>query len=189
MASYDYNKTARWTFYTTGVILIAVGIISLMNPSATIFSAAIFMGIGLILTGINELVPYFSMRNNPERPGWLLLLGILDILVGVLLVTRIGLAVFTLLTLVAVWVMFSGLLRIYVSFTLKSAGIEKWWLMLVSGILMAIAAVVLFMNPFVAAYTVVFMIGVTLIGMGVLIIAEGRTIYPALPARKHAAQH
>ncbi len=72
MASSAHNKTARWTCYTAGGIFILLGIFSILHPFWALASTAILMGTGFLLSGINNLVPYFSMKNGAERPKWLL---------------------------------------------------------------------------------------------------------------------
>lgn len=179
-----FNKTARWTFYTTGTILILLGLVAFLNPMLSAVTLGACMGIGFLIAGLNNLVPYVSMRNDPFRPKWLLPLGILDIALGVLFLTRIGLAVFTLSTLLGVWVLLVGGMRLWMSFQLRAAGNEKWWLMAASGALLLLLALLLFANPFAAAFAVTFLAGVVLVAAGFVIIAEGRLIYPHLPKIK-----
>lgn len=183
MEGYDFNKTARWTFYTAGAIFILLGVLSLLHPFLALVSVAVFMGIGLIITGINNLVPFFTMKGNPLRPKWLLPMGILDILFGFLFISRIGLAIFTLSTLLGLWVLLVGCLRLYIAYEIKSAGVTKWWWMLVSAVLMLLAAAVLLSHPVAAVLGVAMLTGLSLIGVGALSIAEGRILYPARSRR------
>ena len=71
----DSLKSMRWTLITSGVILIVLGIVSFFFPLASLMTLAFFIGIGFVVAGINHLVPYFSMRGSPLRPGWLLWQG------------------------------------------------------------------------------------------------------------------
>ena len=178
MTSSAYNKTARWTCYTAGCIFILLGFFSVLHPFWALASTAILMGIGFLLSGINNLVPYFSMKDIPERPKWLLPMAIIDIAFGLFFLSHIGLAIFTLSTLLGAWVILGGCVRAYTAFQLKSVGAERWWLMLVSAILMIAVGAVLLANPFAAAVWVAVLVGSTLVGAGLLSIAEGRTFYP-----------
>lgn len=184
MNIHDFNRTARWTFYTTGVILILLGTAAFFNPMLSAVSMGFCMGIGFLIAGLNNLVPYFSMRGNPDRPNWLLPLGILDIALGVLFITRIGLAVFTLSTLLGIWALVVGGLRLWMSFQVKATGNKKWWLMAANGALMLLFALLLFSNPFAAVFAMTFLAGVVLVVSGCVIIAEGRLIYPHVPKIK-----
>ena len=57
-------KTLRWTLYLTGVILIFLGLWSLFYPLEALLSLAIYLGIGLCLSGVNYLLPCFSLRGQ-----------------------------------------------------------------------------------------------------------------------------
>lgn len=173
----DSLKSMRWTLYTTGAILIVLGVIAIFHPLASILSLAIFIGVGFIIAGINHLIPYFSMRGNPLRPGWLLPQGILDILLGVIMLTRIGMTSLMIPIVFGIWMLFASGMRVYVSFRLKSQGFRKWWIMLLSGLLLLLCGLAMIANPFVGFVAVTSMIAAALIGAGLLAIAEGRLIY------------
>lgn len=181
MDAHNFNKTARWTFYTSGAILILLGLVAFLNPMLSALTLGICMGVGFLIAGFNNLVPYFSMRDNPLRPKWLLPLGILDIVLGLLFLTRIGLAVFTLSTLLGCWILLVGAMRLWMSFQVKATGNEKWWLMTASGVLLLLCAFILFANPFAAVFAMTFLVGVVLVAAGCMIIAEGKLIYPHVP--------
>lgn len=181
MDARNFNKTARWTFYTSGAILILLGLVAFLNPMLSAVTLGVCMGIGFLIAGFNNLVPYFSMRDNPLRPKWLLPLGILDIVLGALFLTRIGLAFFALSTLLGFWILLVGVMRLWMSFQVKAAGNEKWWLMTASGALLLLCALILLSNPFAAAFAVTFLVGFVLVMAGLVIIFEGKLIYPPMP--------
>ncbi len=179
MTSSAHNKTARWTCYTAGCIFILLGIFSVLHPFWALASTAILMGIGFLLSGINNLVPYFSMKSGPERPKWLLPMAIIDIVFGLFFLSHIGLAVFTLSTLVGAWVMLGGFVRGYTAFHLRAVGVPRWWVMLVGAALLVVVGAILLSNPFAAAVWVAALVGATLIGAGLLSITEGKALYPS----------
>jgi uncharacterized membrane protein HdeD (DUF308 family) len=179
--NYDFNKTARWTFYTAGAILVFIGALSVLNPLITLVSTAVSMGVGFLLAGANYLVPYFSMKKNPDRPKWFLPLGVADMVFGALFITNIGLAILTLSTLLGAWMLISGALRLYASLLIRSAGAPKWWMMTASAILMLILSFLLLSNPAAEGIFLSAFVGFSLVAAGVLFITEGRLIYPAKP--------
>jgi uncharacterized membrane protein HdeD (DUF308 family) len=180
---YGFNKTARWTFYTAGAILVFIGVLSVLNPLITLVSTAVSMGVGFLLAGVNYVVPYLSMKKNPDRPKWFLPLGVADIVFGVLFITNIGLAILTLSTLLGAWMLISGVLRLYVSVMIRSSGAPKWWMMTASGVSMIILSFLLLSNPAIEGFMLSTLVGLLLVASGALFIAEGRLIYPAKPAK------
>jgi uncharacterized membrane protein HdeD (DUF308 family) len=176
---YNLNKTVRWTFFTTGAILIILGVLSIIYPFVVLLTTAVFMGVGFLLSGLNNLIPYFSMRDNPLRPQWLLPLGIVDVIFGLFFLSHIGLAVFALTTLLGVWVLLTGCLRAYISFKIKAAGAQKWWMMLLSAAAMLALSAALLANPGVEGVLLALLAGLSLMIAGAAVIAEGKLIYPA----------
>lgn len=173
------NKTARWTFYTAGVIFIILGFFSVFLPMVVLVSTAIFMGVGFLLAGLNNLIPYFTMRGNPLRPAWLLPLGVIDIVFGVFFLSHIWLVIFTVTMMLGIWVLLAGCVRVYISLKMKKAGIGKWWLMMINSSLMLVLSGILLSNPRAEGLVLALLTGLSLIGAGVLMITEGRMIYPA----------
>ena len=173
----DSMKSMRWTLYTTGGILILLGVLSFFYPAASLLSLALFLGIGFIVAGINHLVPYFSMKGDPLRPGWLLPQGILDLLTGVLMLTRLGLTAFMIPVLLGIWMFFMGGLRIVAAFRIRRARIRRWWMMLVSGVLTLLCAFLVASSPILGAAMVTALIGGAFIFAGALTIAEGRFVF------------
>lgn len=173
----DYLKTIRWTLYTTGGILILLGILSFFFPEASLMTLAVCVGVGFILAGINNLVPYFSLRGSPFRPAWLLPQGILDILLGVLMLTRIGLTSFMIPVLLGFWMIFTSVLRLSFCLQLRRAGLRKWWLMPVSAIAMLFCSLVMISSPVAGVLVVSWSIGTALVCAGLVMLAEARLIY------------
>lgn len=173
-----HNRTTRWTCYTAGGIFILLGAFSILHPFWAFASTAVRMGVGFLLSGLNNLVPYASMKDVAERPKWLLPMAVIDITFGLLFLSHIGLAVFALSTLLGVWVILGGFVRGCTAVQLRAAGVRKWWVMLTSAALAGVAGAFLLSNPFTVPAWVDALVGATLIGAGLLSIMEGRTLYP-----------
>ena len=86
----DSKKTLRWTLYFTGGILIVLGLWAMTYPVEALMSLAFSLGVGFVLAGINHLVPCFSLRGDPMYPRWMLVQGVLDLLIGIVMLMRLG---------------------------------------------------------------------------------------------------
>lgn len=175
----DHMKSVRWTLFTTGGILILLGLISFFHPAASLMSLAFFIGIGFVVSGINNLVPYFTLRGTPFRPPWLLPQGILDLLLGVIMLAKIGVTTLMIPIMLGFWVMFMAVLRMIDSFRLRRAGFRKWWLIFVGGIALLLCSLMVLSSPALGALFVTWLIGAMFICAGVMAIAEGKLIYPS----------
>lgn len=177
MSDYDLNKTVRWTMYTAGVIFLFLGILSILHPFIILVSTAVFMGVGMILAGINNLVPYLTMRNNPLRPKWLLPLGIVDMAFGIVFLSHIGLAIFALTSIIGAWLLAAAATRFYIAYKLKTVGTVKWWATLATAALMVLLSLILLFVPELAELWTALLVGGSILAAGCLMIAEGRVIY------------
>ena len=106
----DSKKTLRWTLYLTGGILIALGLWAMTYPMEALMSLAFSLGVGFVLAGINHLVPCFSLRGDPMYPRWMLVQGVLDLLIGIVMLMRLGVTAFMIPIMVACWFSFTRLL-------------------------------------------------------------------------------
>lgn len=177
MDSKDSKKTLRWTLYFTGGILVVLGLWAMTYPIEALMSLALYLGIGFILAGLNHLVPCFSLRGDSLYPRWLFVLGVLDILIGVVMLTRLGLTAFMIPLMVAFWLFLTGLVRAVTAFRLRALGFRRWWRMLLNGLILAVCASLMAASPFVGGLSVAFMLGGTLVVSGVLILVEARGVF------------
>ena len=68
-----------------GILMILAGIFTWFNPDTALLAMALYLGIVFLLGGVGYLSAFFSYPS-----GGLLALGLLDIIVGVILMTNLG---------------------------------------------------------------------------------------------------
>ena len=173
----DSKKTLRWTLYFTGGVLVVLGLWAMTYPVEALMSLALYLGIGFILAGVNHLVPCFSLRGDPMYPRWMLVQGVLDLLIGVVMLTRLGLTAFMIPIMVACWFCSTGVVRIATSFRLKSLGFGRWWAMLLNGLLLAVCASLMLASPFAGWISAALLMGSVLVASGFLIVWEARGVF------------
>ncbi|MDR1916454.1 MAG: DUF308 domain-containing protein [Synergistaceae bacterium] len=173
MSDYDSNRIARWTLYTTGAIFALAGVLVIVDSLIEFISPLVLLGVSLLLSGANSLVPHFSMRNNPMRPVWLLPVGVVDIIFGVLSLSHI----FKFDIILGVWVMFTGCIRLYMTYALKRSGVAGWRIVLAGAVIMIVIAALLLSRLSIGNIVS----GVFLAGIGAAVINEGRTVYGRVP--------
>ncbi|AHI56793.1 HdeD family acid-resistance protein [Listeria ivanovii] len=149
-----------------GIVMIGLGIYLIFNPSTSLKALTIFIGIILVLNGINEVISYFGERKYWSISKWIMLDGILSIVVGAFAIFQSNMAERIFIIIFAIWILASAVLRILTAFSVK--GLPGWTLLLVMGILGLIIAIIsLFTNTLVAIA-----IGIIL---GVFFILQGVT--------------
>ena len=80
------KRKLRRALYVTGGILIALGLWSLTYPVGALLSLAFALGIGFCVSGINYLIPCFTMRGDSLYPRWFLLLGLIPLVGPIILI-------------------------------------------------------------------------------------------------------
>jgi uncharacterized membrane protein HdeD (DUF308 family) len=102
-----------------GLLSIATGILIIVWPGPGLVAVAIVLGAWLIVTGTIEISAAFAARRL--IPDWwlLLILGLLQIPLGVLALANPGATLAALITVAGIWAVAIGVMRIVLSFQIK----------------------------------------------------------------------
>jgi hypothetical protein len=102
-----------------GLLSIATGILIIVWPGPGLVAVAIVLGAWLIVTGTIEISAAFAARRLV--PDWwlLLILGLLQIPLGVLALADPGATLAALITVAGIWAAVIGVMRIVLSFQIK----------------------------------------------------------------------
>jgi uncharacterized membrane protein HdeD (DUF308 family) len=103
----------------TGLLSIATGIAIIVWPSPGLLAVAIFLGAWLIVVGTITIAGSFAARR--VLPGWwlLLILGLLEIPLGVLALADPGATLAALITVGGIWAVAIGVMHVVLSFELR----------------------------------------------------------------------
>ena len=103
----------------TGLLSIATGIAIIAWPGPGILAVGILLGAWLVVSGTITITGAFAARGL--LPDWwlLLILGVLEIPLGVLALATPGAALAALITVAGIWAVVSGVMRIVTAFELK----------------------------------------------------------------------
>jgi uncharacterized membrane protein HdeD (DUF308 family) len=102
-----------------GLLSIATGIAIIAWPGPGVLAVAIFLGAWLIVSGTLAISGALAARRL--LPDWwlLLILGVLEIPLGVLALATPGAALAALITVAGIWAVAIGVMRIVIAFELK----------------------------------------------------------------------
>jgi hypothetical protein len=103
----------------TGLLSIATGVAIIVWPGPGLVAVAIFLGAWLIVSGTVMLSGAFAARRI--LPDWwlLLILGLLEIPLGVLALADPGATLAALITVAGIWAVAIGVMRIVLAFEIK----------------------------------------------------------------------
>jgi uncharacterized membrane protein HdeD (DUF308 family) len=113
----------------SGLLSIATGVAIIVWPQPGIVAVAIFVGAWLIVSGTIAISGAFAAR--PVLPKWwlLLLLGLVEIPLGVLALANPGATLAAIITVAGIWAVAIGVTRVVMAFEVKRLPkeIDKAW--------------------------------------------------------------
>jgi uncharacterized membrane protein HdeD (DUF308 family) len=100
----------------TGVLAMLAGLVCLRRPGESLLALVIVLGFYLVITGVIRFVRSFA---SPEDRALLIGLSILDIVLGILILSLPKLSLVTLAVLFAISLLARGLFAVVVAFKLR----------------------------------------------------------------------
>lgn len=154
-----------------GILMILAGVFVCFNPDTVLMAMALWLGVLFLMGGVGYLSAFATFKT-----GGLLALGLLDSLVGLILVSNLGVTAVTFPILLAVWVLCVGIIQIAFGVDAKAAGLASWKWTLGSGILGVLAGLLMLAHPMIGAFAISFVLGGYFILYGAMSIAEYRAL-------------
>jgi uncharacterized membrane protein HdeD (DUF308 family) len=157
-----------WAVVLRGIVAIVFGIVALAFPGVTLVSLALVFGAYAFISGVFAIVSAFGSRGRDAV--WYVLDGILGIAVGLATFFFPGIAAQTLVLLIGLWAILTGIFEVVAGFELP---IKRDWLLVIAGIVSIIFGVLVFVYPLSGALAVTWLIGIYALVFGITMIAFG----------------
>ena len=149
-----------------GVIMAILGIYMWLNPLVSMMALAIYLGVAFIVIGAGYLMFSFTFES-----GWYMLIGVLDLLVGVIFVTNLGVTTVSLPIIFALWCLAVGVIQIGAAFH-KQKNQQPWSRSLGAGIFGVLFAFLILAYPSIGIFTITAFMGAYVLLYGILEIFE-----------------
>lgn len=149
-----------------GILYFALAIWLFFNPLASYFALSVMFSAFMFVSGVSEIV--FAVANRSSMPawGWYLAGGILDLIIGILLLASPGLSMAILPYILAFWLLFRGIAGIGHAVDLRRYGSRNWGWYLFLAILAVACSIGIIFVPMAGAMTFVLITGYTLLVLG-----------------------
>jgi len=170
-AEADELKWVQWTLPIVGVLSIAAGVIVLTKPADSLATLAVVAGIFVLVDGAFELGA--SLSRATENRGFIAVLGVLSVIVGVLLIRHPIGGVVAVALLLSIWLIAVGVVRFIAAF---EGAPHPVWRALV-GVIEVIAGIVIVSAPNIGFATLALLVGISFIANGVGMVALGWAIH------------
>ena len=148
-----------WGSLLLAVLFFIAGWTALNNPLTTLIALGLMYGITAIVQGVSVLMYYFELKKVlPGNPWYLILIGVLDLLVGLYLVFNPAVSVTFLPMLFVFWFLIDSIMNIFLAFRLKDSQRSWFWVRLTLGILGVVIGFALAGNLLAAIISVTYLI-------------------------------
>jgi len=162
-----------WLFAIKGLLLLAAGVAILMRPAEGYVGLSVLFSVVIFCVGFAQIVFALGNRASLSGWGWTLASGIIDLAIGLFLISFPGVSLATLPFFVGFWLMLRAFYLMGIAFDLNHAGVKGWGWLLASGILTLIFSWMVLFFPLAGAVGIIYYSAIAFIagGLGAFILA------------------
>lgn len=146
------------------IVLIVLGLILAIWPRATLNIAVTVLAIGLLIGGVSSFLAW--QRNKQSTTPVDGVIGAAAAIGGLVLLIWPSLIINIIPTVLALAILFNGLVNLFKALDLKKVGHPSWPSSLVMAVITIVAAIFVFANPAFIANNIVRVVGLVLIYNG-----------------------
>lgn len=154
------RKTMDWGSLLLGILFVLVSLLSFQDPVGNLVAIVFVFAIFAFLKGIFELFLRNRLKELTGYKGKLpLIIGIIDILIGIFFLFNIGAGVVALPFVFAIWFIADSVLALFTADLAKGISTRHYWFTVVINILGVLLGIILLFNPISSALTLSFLVG------------------------------
>jgi uncharacterized membrane protein HdeD (DUF308 family) len=159
--SVDRSFSHWWVFLVRGILFVLVGIWMIASPIVSFVALGFFFGLIIFIAGLSELLHVVRDKTAANR-GWHLFLGIVDVILGIVLMGHVATSVAILRIVVGIWFLLRGILIIRFS-----RAVGRSWALTIGGIITAIFGLMIIFNGVFGSMTIILFIAIAFIFTGI----------------------
>jgi uncharacterized membrane protein HdeD (DUF308 family) len=160
-----------WAFLIIGILFLIAAFWMFSSPVESFVGLASFFSALIFVSGLFTVFFALTNRGDIDNFGLFLAGGILDVIMGFILLKYPGLTIVLFSLFVGFWLLFRGMGTISISFKIKKEGDSNWVWILLFGILTTIFAFMAIINPLIGASYLVYTLALALLFAGIASIA------------------
>ena len=160
-------KQLKWNLILLAVIFIALGIVLILWPGATMKTICYLLAAMLLALGVASLINYLRKDISGIIYRYDLVVGLCAILGGILVIVKVDKLTALIPAVLGFLVTMSGILKMQNSVDMLRLGHGTWHVAFAMAIVNIVAGIVLLMNPFEAAQILIMCIGIALVYSGI----------------------
>lgn len=157
-----------WLSLLIGIALFILGILVFVFPAQSYLGMSLLFGWVMLVTGILEVVLSTANRHFVTGRGWILAGGIIEIILGLILIFNVALSAATLPLFLGFWLLLRGFSTIGLGGDMNALEIAGSGWTIFTGILLVLCALwVLFQPLVIGTAAVVIWVGISLLFAGI----------------------
>ncbi len=156
-----------WVFVVRGILFTLLGIYIFTSPLSTYLALGFMFGLAILIAGITELLHAYQDHGSANR-GWHLFAGIVDLLLGLVLISHLAASMLILRIIVGFYFLFKGVLV----FKSRRMGGSQLW-MIIGALITLVFVIMIWADPAFGAWTIIISTALAFIVTGILNIMLG----------------
>ena len=157
-----------WLLLIVGIVLLAVGILVFVYPAQSYLGMSLLFGWVMLFAGILEVIVSASNRHYVTGRGWMLAGGIIEIVLGIILIFNVAISAATLPIFLGFWLLLRAFSAIGLGSDLNALQVAGSGWTTFCGILLMLCALWILFQPLVFGTTAVIVwVGISLLLSGV----------------------
>ena len=165
----DTLKGGWWLLVLRGVAAVLFGVAAFAWPGMTAQVLVLLFGAYALVNGIFTLGLAIRAPKGTPGKGTLALLGLLGVAAGIVTFFYPGITAISLLSVIAVWAIFTGAFEIAAAIKLRKE-LANEWVLILSGVLSVVFGVLVIAMPSAGALSIIWLIGVYAVLFGIMML-------------------
>ena len=127
-----------WAIVFTGLIYSVLGLFFLTTPDNALVTIAVYIGLAALVSGLSLVYTALGDKASIVSWGFFLLMGILDTVLGLILLIDPSITVEAIPIVIGFWAIARGGINSVKALYFKDFGFNHWWAGLIGGLLLGI---------------------------------------------------
>ncbi len=165
------RTTVNWGGLILGILFILISLLSFSNPAGSLSALVIFFAILAIINGIFSIFVRNQIKNMTGfKATAFLILGIIELILGVILLFNLSAGIIALTYVFAFWFIADSIRNLFFLDHARTFGNGHYWITLILNLIGVVVGIMLFFDPIVSALTISFLVGLYFMLIGILYI-------------------
>lgn len=158
----EYIKNYEKKSIITSLLMMILATLLIFNPSIVINTVLNIFGIVILIAGAINILSYLFQDKDTKQISYDLFNGIVMLIAGMIIILLKGAIVSIIPIIVAIWILYSGIIKYQMSKSLNVVQNNKSKILTISAIIQIVLGIIILINPFGTALTVIRVVGIIL---------------------------